>query len=109
MTLQEFIRNSLLQIADGAHEARRRNENIAIPVSALGKADASCTAIDRRAGFLVEFDVAVTASEKRIKDVSGGIEVASLLKVGGKRSADSEQSSVSRIRFCVPMVFPDDT
>ena len=64
MTLQEFVRDSLLQISDGVDEAKKKNKNIGLEVTALGKQEASCTTADRRAGFLFDFDVAVTVSEK---------------------------------------------
>jgi hypothetical protein len=105
MTLQEFVRDSLLQISNGVVEAKKKNKNIGLEVTALGKQEASCTTVDKRAGFLVDFDVAVTVSERTGKEMGAGILVASLLNAGGKKSAGSEQSSVSRIRFCVPIIF----
>lgn len=109
MTLQEFVRNSLLQIYNGVSEARSQSPSIGGAVKALGKAEASCTFLDDKAGFLVDFDVAVTATEKEDKDLSGGIEVARIIKVGGQRTKTSEESSVSRIRFCVPIAFQTQT
>lgn len=105
MTLQEFVRDSLLQIKNGVDEAKQKNKDIGMEVEALGKQEASCMTADRRVGFLVDFDVAVTVSEKAGNEVGAGILVASLFNAGGKKTADSEQSSVSRIRFCVPVVF----
>ena len=105
MTLQEFVRDSLLQISSGVDEAKKKNKNIGMEVLAVGKQEASCTTKDERAGFLVDFDVAVTVSEKTGNEIGAGILVASLFNAGGKKLADSQQSSVSRIRFCVPIIF----
>jgi hypothetical protein len=105
MTLQEFVRDSLLQIKNGVDEAKQKNKNIGMAVEALGKQEASCRTADRRVGFLVDFDVAVTVSEKTGNEAGAGILVASLLNAGGKKSTDSEHSSVSRICFSVPIVF----
>jgi hypothetical protein len=105
MNLQEFISNSLLQILSGVSKARQVNPLIGGGVTALGKQEFSCTMTNGQAGFLVEFDVAVMASEKTDKEAAGGIEVVRIVKVGGQVSAASEQATENRIRFCVPIVF----
>lgn len=105
MTLQEFVCDSMLQISNGVEQAKRENKGIGIAVKALGNQSLSCTAKDETAGFLVEFDVALTVSAKGGKEMGGSITVASFLTGGGKKSSESESSSVSRLRFCVPIVF----
>jgi hypothetical protein len=53
----------------------------------------------------VEFDVAVTEARTGEASAGGGLEVFSV-KVGGKGSVKQEQSSINRIRFSVPVLFP---
>jgi hypothetical protein len=52
---------------------------------------------------MVDFDVAVSADTKKGSEVGGGIRVLELLSVGGRRSSDIHNSTVSRIKFKVPV------
>ena len=54
----------------------------------------------------VEFDVAVTVAQASEGKAGGGLLVAGL-GIGGQKASSSESSSVSRIRFSVPIVWPD--
>lgn len=53
--------------------------------------------------FMVDFDVAVSADTKKSSEVGGGIRVLELLSGGAKRSTDAHDSTVSRIKFKVPL------
>jgi hypothetical protein len=104
MKLQDFLRDSLLEIMNGVAEARRKNGNIGGCIEALGKQDASCKFKDGQIGFLVNFDVAVTVNQKNSKEAGAGIQVA-FINAGGRGSAASEHSSITRIQFSVPIIF----
>jgi hypothetical protein len=104
MKLQDFLRDSLLEIMNGVAEARKINRNIGGCVEALGKQDASCKFKDGEVGFLVNFDVAVTVSQKNSKEAGAGIQVVAI-NAGGRGSAASEHSSITRIQFSVPIIF----
>jgi hypothetical protein len=54
----------------------------------------------------IEFDIAVTVSESTEGKTGGGLLIAGLV-LGGQKAATSENLSVSRIRFSVPVVWPD--
>jgi len=56
--------------------------------------------------FLIDFDVAVVATEGSGTDAEAKVQVVSLLKLGagGKSSKSLEHSS--RVKFQVPMMFP---
>jgi len=56
------------------------------------------------AAFIVEFDVAVTISKKTDVDAKGGIAVH-VFEAGAKRTSSAEHSSVSRIKFGVPVTY----
>jgi hypothetical protein len=53
----------------------------------------------------VEFDVAVTVSDKSSKDGKAGIRVFSI-ELGGGASTGAEHSIVSRVKFTVPVIPP---
>jgi hypothetical protein len=54
----------------------------------------------------VEFDVAVTVAESSQGKAGVGLLVAGL-GIGGQKASTAESSSVSRIKFTVPLVWPD--
>jgi len=105
MTLQDFVSESLRQISEGVAAARHANNKIGGIVMAIGKQEASCTLGDSSAGFLVNFDVAVTVSETKTKDMSGGVVVATVFKAGGQKGTVSEECSISRVQFSVPIAY----
>jgi hypothetical protein len=51
----------------------------------------------------VEFDIAVTVTSSDKVGGEGGIQVMGIFKAGGEASKAAEKSSVSRIKFTVPM------
>jgi hypothetical protein len=56
--------------------------------------------------FLVEFDVAVTISKKTNVHAGGSVAVH-VFEAGAKREASAEHSTVSRIKFQVPVTYDD--
>jgi hypothetical protein len=96
MELKEFISDTLVQLAAGIAEANRRLSN--------------SSSADRNAHFWirsssdfpnqVEFDIAVTASEKESAAGGGQIKVWSVAAGGGKEK-QSGSESISRISFKV--------
>ncbi len=54
----------------------------------------------------IEFDVAVTVADTRGTEGGGGIKVFSAFELGGKASETTANTSTSRIKFSVPVVFP---
>ncbi len=93
MNLQEFVRNSLIQLCQGVNEARTKNPNIAPHAFSANQAnDATLATLDSSSAYPVEFDVAVTISDK-----AGRINVASVKLEGS--------SSISRLKFSVPVVY----
>jgi hypothetical protein len=93
MTLQEFIRDSLLQIANVVADAKKQNVAIAphaFPANA--STDPTLVTIDASTAYPVEFDVAVTVSEK----ASAGPPVQSRLQ------ACSVQVAKRRIHQSIP-------
>lgn len=105
MELKDFIKATFVEIIDGVKEARETGDD------ASGIASNTRTRIDQLAPGLmqdfngalysvVEFDVAVTATSK--VDGSGGINVMAFKLAG---SAGTEDQTVSRVKFAIPMRF----
>jgi len=106
MNLQEFVSKTLQQIATGVSTAKRHDSRIA-PKIGLGEDDPKILrTLDSADGvFLVEFDVAVTASETTEKGAGGGITVLSVASAKGEAKRSVENSSVSRVKFSVPISY----
>jgi hypothetical protein len=89
MTLQAFVAESLSQIVQGirqAHEAGVRSSG--------------------HSAEAVEFDVAVTVTDASDKKGGIGIFVGGF-GIGGQANSSAANTSVSRIKFKVPVFFPD--
>lgn len=109
MDLKEFIRDTLTQIAEGAAEAQ-------INISAFGGEVAphirtgtymelgkhGLLSAEKGYAHMVEFDVALTASEGT--GTKGGIGVfLGAVTLGSGGESKSENSSFSRIKFAIPI------
>jgi len=105
MTLQDFVRDSLIQITTGVAEARGQNNRVSPYVSSNDKPSGAFYTTEGSVAFLVEFDVAVTVSEKKDGSGKAGISVASIFTAEGGGGLSVEQSRASRIQFRVPVVF----
>jgi hypothetical protein len=118
MNLQDFVSQALVQIASGLRAAD-------VELSALGaivnprhvagagadKANVYGYLVEqgttlRRAVHSVEFDIAVTANEG--KETKGGIGiVVGAIGIGSQGRSEEANSSVSRIKFKVPIALPN--
>jgi len=108
MELREFIKETLVQIAQGVADAQVPAGEAGGYVSpAMGTSTRSesyfGTVIGGHPVFLIDFDVAVTASAGTAE---AKVQVVSLLKLraGGKSTQSQEQTS--RVKFQVPMMLP---
>ncbi len=111
MELREFITETLMQIAEGIEDAQKRLKDKgseAIINTNMTETDVGhlVTGGRRRPVELIEFDVAILASEGTEAKGGIGLTVASLLNLeaGGKSSHST--GSESRIKFKVPMSYP---
>lgn len=100
MELEEFIKNTLINIAHGLGHANLE----------LAKAEGKTIGVDTtpkfmmnptwgsREGNLISFDVAVTVSHENNKTGGGGIRIA-VASLGGAIENASTQQHMSRIKF----------
>lgn len=113
MDLKEFTKQTLIQIVEGAEEANRslmikgsyipytnmRNTNNAYTVDDAG---------DHRLVINVDFDVAITASESEGANGGAGLKVVGLFNAGGSVESKTENQTISRIKYTLPLVLTKD-
>lgn len=111
MDLQEFIAQTLVQIVSGVKEAQAQSSALGAQVSPhltgalseLGKQGFLWAS--GQAAQVVQFDVALTVTEGT--GTKGGIGVfAGAVNLGSSGQSKSESSSVSRVKFAVPLILP---
>jgi len=122
--LQDFIRETLVQIANGINEANLTLANTNATVNPpfilsdpknpklygylVDDPEDNAYESTRQHVDLIDFDVAVHASEG--KQTKGGIGIAvATIGLGAGGRSDSSVSSESRIKFSIPMVLPHGT
>ena len=111
MELKDFVSQTLTQIIEGVKESQ-------IKASELGGIVSPCLTSNHsemgkqgilsasgRAAQIVQFDVALTVVEGT--GTKGGIGVfAGAINLGSSGESKAESTSVSRIKFSVPVVLP---
>lgn len=115
MQLKSFISDTLVQIQEGVNDAIEHtvknksggvinpkfiNDDVPTHISLRG-----AEYPDPRLVREVEFDIAVTASEKDSGGKEAGIKVLSV-SLGGSNATESVNNTVSRIKFTIPFAPP---
>ncbi len=95
MELKEFVAQTIQQIVDGVVTAQGQISAKEYNVCQMGQLQS------------IEFDVAVTVSEGVSGGAGAGIAIAGILKLGVDGQTESASESVSRVRFTIPVEFPD--
>lgn len=117
MELQQFVTAVIKEIIAGLNEASKAvsetgaiiNPRSVKPFHAdcghlFGQIETTCG--QPRLVHKIDFDVAVTASEG--KETKGGIGIAiANIGLGTSGKADTTQSTTSRIKFSVPIAYPE--
>ncbi|RCW19650.1 hypothetical protein DET53_12010 [Vibrio parahaemolyticus] len=119
MELQGFISQTIQEIARGVFDAKEKlsdtnavvnpqdfalKEGNSVAFGRLHSDDISRD--DKKVVQKLELDIAITVDETSKSGASGKISVLSI-GVGGETESTNQSSSVSRVKFVVPMVFPD--
>ena len=111
MDLKTFVSETLQQIIEGVREAQEKNQKGQSPqgqgaaINPGSKYGEGATG-HRTPPRTIDFDVAVAVtegSESREKDSLG---VASYVADNGERSASNSNSTVSRVKFSIPVNLP---
>lgn len=104
MDLKEFTKQTLVQIVEGAAAANAELNNGAyIPYEAPQNTkrfiyEDGANIID------VDFDVAITATECEGTNGGASLKVASFLNMGGGAESKTENQTISRIKYTIPLV-----
>ncbi|MBU1138835.1 MAG: hypothetical protein KKA76_07655 [Proteobacteria bacterium] len=116
MDLKEFVSESIIEIIEGIIDAQSRisseDAQVAPEMSKLylnSQAGGASLALgkDKNNNLVhtLEFDVAVTANEGT--ETKGGIGVvAGVFALGSQGKSESNNQSISRLKFRVPVSFP---
>jgi hypothetical protein len=113
MELKEFISEALTQIVQGVQEAQAGvkdsgaeiNPRVMGGIEYVAKHGGGLETQNGNYAQIVEFDVAVTATEG--KGTKGGIGiVAGAINLGSSGQSNTENSSVSKLKFKVPVALP---
>ena len=114
MDLQQFIEETLVQIAQGIVAANNALEGtgaivspeklILVPPNKAAGRNAS-TKPGNPPVHRVEFDVAVIALSSSATSGGAGVKLA-VLDLGTKGESGRKDTSESRIKFSIPMIFP---
>lgn len=103
MELKDFVKATLLETMNAIHEAQTEWKKT-VDKGAINPAWEDTSELYRHVRE-IEFDVAVTAATNASGKANAGIKVLAL-DIGAGGQVNSENSTVSRIKFVVPVVPP---
>jgi hypothetical protein len=112
MEIKEFVKETLVQIIEGVKDAQKQigtdsDNGEIIPVLSRHRAGDNLISYSGNVVHNVHFDVAVTVAEGSETKGGAGIQVASLLEIGGSKGKSASNTSQSRIQFHVPITYPN--
>ena len=117
LSLKDFVRDAVSDIISGISEAQEKisDNNIegSITAKLIPNYENTVSGEKRSAYYRdtgqpidqIDFDIAVTTADTSSAEGSTGIQVVGF-RLGGKADQSSEQSSISRVRFKVPVAWP---
>lgn len=105
MDLKEFTKQTLVQIVEGAAAANAALSNGAyIPYEAPNNSKGMYIYEDGANVIEVDFDVAITATESEGANGGASLKVASFFNLGGGAESKTENQTISRIKYTLPLV-----
>ncbi len=110
MTLENFIAETIAQIIKGTKQAQivAKEQNAIVspkpPVKSASTSSDTWKAINDMAR-MVEFDVALTVSQSAAKGATGGA-LISVIGIKADAASSAQNTTVSRVRFSIPVVLP---
>jgi hypothetical protein len=109
MELGEFVRDALVQLVSGVSAAQRDAAASGARIAPQVRISMDSTGLleegTNRPLHLVEFDIAITATEEKGKSAKIGV-LSAALSIGGEGHAGKHSELVSRVRFRVPIAYP---
>jgi hypothetical protein len=112
MQLDEFVRETILQIIQGVKQAQEQSDRnrLGALVSPFvtrseGTPGGMLCAGDRGAMQVVEFDIAIAVTKGNKAKGGAGLVIGPLV-LGARGASEAQASTVSRVKFSVPVSFP---
>lgn len=112
MNLEEFIKQTIVQIASGMEAASGALEESTCCVNPMnsdltdGHGSTIHVLSESQPATPIEFDVAITTSETTGKTGKAGLQILSMFGVGGEGTKESGYSIYSRVKFVIPVALP---
>ena len=113
MELKDFVAEALVQIQEGVQEAIERRGQNSEAEGAISPHRLDLKSFDPlnpndwdKYVQKVDFDLAVSVSDKKGAEGKGSIKIFSIADVGGSKSKSSETSTVCRVKFTIPIIPP---
>jgi hypothetical protein len=107
--LKEFVQSSLVQIIEAVKGAQGEVEKLGGGINPVGLSgsikDRLLDPNTRQYSEMIEFDIAVSASEEASSKGRIGVVVAAI-GLGVQHRTGESTSALSRIKFNVPVMFP---
>lgn len=107
MELDQFVTETLTQIMKGVNNARNSEEinGKDIHPEVTWKASGGPSTSNRKVIHNIDFDVAVTATDGDSSKAKIGV-VSGIFNAGAEGQTEKKNSSVTRIKFSVPVIYP---
>ena len=110
MDLKEFTKQTLIQIVEGVNDANvaLQDSGAYITNESLSNSKGPCLFYKKLNVIEVDFDVAITASESEGANGGAGLKVVGLFNAGGSVESKTENQTISRIKYTLPLVLTKD-
>lgn len=117
MVLKDFIKETLTQIVSGIEETNAEivSKSAFVVSSNIQASKDNCkikATIDKSRNYHVisdvDFDVAISTQDSEKVQGGGQIQVLSFLNLGSNGSSENLSSSVSRVKFTIPLALPTE-
>ena len=120
MELKDFIKTSLLEICSAIDEANKELSQLSLDASinpygirvnsndsqAFARTSDNKEHREHKVVQKVDFDVAVVSQEDKSKEGGAKISIASI-GIGGSADTSSSNKSESRLKFSIPVIYPE--
>ena len=106
MDLKEFTKQTLIQIVEGTKEANEALCDLDAYVTHQQLTNSKGPSLFHSGLNVIEvgFDVAITATESEGSNGGASLKVASLINIGGGVDNKTENQTISRIKYTLPLV-----
>ena len=101
MKLQDFVKESLLQVINGVNDANAALDDNTGSINPRGRGVEKGRSVNGSPIQDVQFDVAISVTEG--SEVGAGLTV---MGIGAKAGLSESTGSISRIKFAVPVALP---